>query len=384
MENGRIIQIGTPDQRLRDRDHLALSPGQFGELWPGKVFDLQSGKRRIHGEQFRPGDPQSPPALLQCQHDAFIDRQCRFLTGVLGHVAQILGACGTECDPPCARELSGDAPEQRRFAGRILFHQRGEAAARDLRSRKIRELRAAAIARFDPGPVAGLPHTTDARRSSSRRGPRCLAYVPAMNQERVLVLRRTSTAAAAKTPAEQTASRRGSRSATRRTPLFQISEGPDGLIGSVTANLNRYDHESHRTSASRLVYIRETCVCERTMRRLFGSPLVSIILAVTLAIATVAMGPMHGAATASDVRKAYLTVGGAAPQFCGDSAPGRVAKADCAFCLSACGSVLPDVADIVLVVPRFLTASVTARAENLTVRHVMDSARSQRGPPVLV
>jgi len=114
------------------------------------------------------------------------------------------------------------------------------------------------------------------------------------------------------------------------------------------------------------------------MRHPFVSSLIAIILAVILAIATVAMGPMHGAATASDVRQASLTVGGAAPQICGDTTPGRAAKTDCVFCLWACGGVLPDIAGTVLFVPRFLAASFTARAENRAVRTVMDPARIQR------
>lgn len=77
-------------------------------------------------------------------------------------------------------------------------------------------------------------------------------------------------------------------------------------------------------------------------------------------------------------------MGGAASDICGDMGHGQKAPAECVFCLSAGNTPLPEVARAALFLPRSVAASFTATAENLTVRSVLDPARSLRGPPVLV
>ena len=129
----------------------------------------------------------------------------------------------------------------------------------------------------------------------------------------------------------------------------------------------------------------QICAVCGTMRRAFGSSLLAVFVSLLLAIGSVAMGSMHGAVSASDAQmETFIASGSNASDICGDMGHGQKVGAECVFCLIAGNAALPEVARAVLHLPRPVAASFTANAENLTVRRVMDPARSLRGPPVLV
>lgn len=119
------------------------------------------------------------------------------------------------------------------------------------------------------------------------------------------------------------------------------------------------------------------------MRRIFRSTLLAVFASLLLAIASVTMGAMHSVVSAARM-EAFVAMGGAASDICGDMGRGQKAPAECVFCLSAGNAPLPEVARAILFLPRSVAENFTATAENLTVRSVLDPARSLRGPPVLV
>lgn len=125
------------------------------------------------------------------------------------------------------------------------------------------------------------------------------------------------------------------------------------------------------------------CADVSTMSRSFVSSLFAVVASLLIAIASVAMGSTHGAVSASDAgMEAFITAGGDASDICGDLGHGQKAPAECVFCLGSGTGYLPDPAPAVQRLARSVAATFTASAENLTVRAVMDPARSLRGPPV--